>query len=99
METSIAVPVYNAEPYPGECLKLGLDQDYSDTEAISVDDGSAETPQGHADRRDYTYCHPGRSMQPDRHHLRIVLRMGASRKRVASCLPRRPVGPWGEPAC
>ena len=48
------IPVYNAERYLDECVKSALDQTYSDTEVIAVDDGSTDTSveilDGYADR-------------------------------------------------
>ena len=54
MKVSIVIPVYNAEQYLDECIHSALDQTYSNTEIIAVDDGStdssAEMLKGYADR-------------------------------------------------
>ena len=54
MKASIVVPVYNAERYLDECIRSALDQTYSDTEVIAVDDGSTDSSpeilKGYADR-------------------------------------------------
>ena len=54
LKVSIAIPAYNAERRLDECVRSALDQTYSDTEIIAVNDGSADsTPEileGYADR-------------------------------------------------
>ena len=54
MKASIIIPVYNAERYLDECLNSALDQTYSNTEVIAVDDGSTDSSpeilKGYADR-------------------------------------------------
>ena len=39
---SIVIPVYNVERYLSECLNSIVDQDYTNWEAILVDDGSTD---------------------------------------------------------
>lgn len=41
-EISVVVPVYNVEPYIGQCLDSILGQTFTDFEVIVVDDGSAD---------------------------------------------------------
>lgn len=41
-EISVIVPVYNVEPYIGQCLDSILSQTFTDFEVIVVDDGSAD---------------------------------------------------------
>lgn len=54
MRASVVIPVYNAERYLDECIRSALDQTYSDTEVIAVDDGSTDSSpeilKGYADR-------------------------------------------------
>ena len=54
MKASIVIPVYNAERYLDECIRSALDQTYSNTEVIAVDDGSTDSSpeilKGYADR-------------------------------------------------
>lgn len=54
MRVSIVIPVYNAEPYLDECIRSSLDQTYSNTEVVAVDDGSTDSSpeilEGYADR-------------------------------------------------
>ncbi len=39
---SIVIPCYNAGPWVGECIQSALDQTWSDTEVIVIDDGSTD---------------------------------------------------------
>ena len=55
MKAYIAIPVYNAEPHPDECLNPALDPAHPDIEIIAVDgdgstDSSPEILEGYADR-------------------------------------------------
>ena len=39
---SVIIPVYNAEPYIGQCLDSLLEQTFSDYEIICIADGSQD---------------------------------------------------------
>lgn len=42
MKFSIVVPVYNVEPFLGDCLESILTQNYDDYEVICVNDASTD---------------------------------------------------------
>lgn len=39
---SVVIPCYNSGPWVGECIQSALDQTWSDTEIIMIDDGSTD---------------------------------------------------------